>query len=77
MKMHILRHNHTVLAIVCIGLHGDFFEHGKEPDREALAEEMKMLQYNAQAWDILFNGLCPEEFNKLAVLRMQRKFGIL
>ena len=24
-----------------------------------------MLQYNAQACDILFNGLCPEEFYKI------------
>ncbi|XBI48125.1 hypothetical protein VPH35_111936 [Triticum aestivum] len=24
-----------------------------------------MLQYNAQACDIIFNGLCPEEFNKI------------
>ena len=27
-----------------------------------------MLQYNAQACDILFNGLCPEEFNKIGLL---------
>jgi len=27
-----------------------------------------MLQYNAQACDILFNGLCPEEFNKISRL---------
>ena len=51
-----------------IGLQGDFFEDGKEPDREDSAEEMKMLQYNAQACDILFNGLCPEEFNKISRL---------
>ena len=28
-----------------------------------------MLQYNAQACDILFNGLCPEEFNKISHLK--------
>ena len=27
-----------------------------------------MLQYNTQACDILFNGLCPEEFNKISRL---------
>ena len=27
-----------------------------------------MLQYNAHAYDILFNGLCLEEFNKLSRL---------
>ena len=37
----------------------------REPNREATAEELKMLQYNAQACDILFNGLCPEKFNKI------------
>ncbi|XP_020152628.1 uncharacterized protein [Aegilops tauschii subsp. strangulata] len=47
---------------------GEFFEDGRELDREATAEEMKMLQYNAQACDILFNGLCPEEFNKISRL---------
>ena len=62
--MHILGHNLAVWAIVCIGLRGDFFD-GREPNREAIAEELKMLQYNAQACDILFNGLCPEEFNKI------------
>ena len=67
MKMHILGHNPTVWATVCIGLQGEFFD-GKEPNREATAEELKMLQYNAQACDILFNGLCPEEFNKISRL---------
>ena len=50
MKMHILGHNPAVWAIVCVGFQG-----------EATAEELKMLQYNAQACDILFNGLCPKE----------------
>ena len=67
MKMHILGHNPTVWAIVCVGLQGDFFD-GREPNREATADELKMLQYNAQACDILFNGLCPEEFNKISRL---------
>ena len=59
MKMHILGHNPDVWAVVRIGSQGDFFEDGKEPDREATTEELKMLQYNAQACDILFNGSCP------------------
>jgi hypothetical protein len=49
-------------------LQGEFFEESKEPDREATAEELRMLQYNAQACGILFNGLCPEEFNKISRL---------
>ena len=68
MKMHILGHNPAVWAIVRIGLQGNFFEDGKELDREASAEEMKSLQYNSQARYILFNGLCPEEFNKISHL---------
>ena len=67
MKMHIPGHNPAVWAIVCIGLQGEFFD-GRELNREATAEELKMLQYNAQACDILFNGLCPEEFNKISRL---------
>src|SRR3954463_7602514 len=35
---------------------------------EATAEELKMFQYNAQACDIIFNCLCPEEFNKISRL---------
>ena len=54
-------------AIVCVGLQGDFFD-GKEPNREATADELKMLQYNDQACDILFNGLCLEEFNNISHL---------
>ena len=65
--MHILGHNPAVLAIVCIGLQGEFFD-GREPNREATVEKMKMLQYNAQVCGILFNGLCPEEFNKISSL---------
>ena len=77
MKMNILGYNPTVWAVVRVGLQGEFFGDGKESNREATAEELKMLQYNAQACDILFNCLCPEEFNKSAVLRMQKRFGIL
>ena len=78
MKMHILRHNPAVWAIVRVGLQGEYFKDRREPYCEATTEELKMLQYNAQACDILFNGLCPGEFNKIrAILRMQRKFGIL
>ena len=52
---------------MCIGLESEFFDE-RELNREATAEELKMLQYNAQACDILFNGLCPEEFNKISCL---------
>ena len=65
--MHILGHNPTIWAIISIGLQGEFFD-GIEPNREANAEELKMLQDNAQACDIIFNGLCPEEFNKISRL---------
>ena len=75
MKMHILGHNTAVWAIV-VGLQGEFFD-GREPNREATVEELKMLQYNAQAYDILFNGLCSKNSTKSAVLRMQRKFVTL
>src|SRR5215216_973340 len=68
MKMHILGHNPAVWAIVCISLQGEFFEDGREPNHEASTEELKMLQYNAQACDILFNGLCPKEFDKISRL---------
>ena len=64
MTMHILGHNPAVWAIVCIDLQGEFFV-GREQNREATAKELKMLQYNAQACDILFNWLCLEEFNKI------------
>ena len=73
MKMHILGHNPVVWAIVHIGLQGDFFKDGKEPDHEASAEEMAMLQYNAQACDILFNGLCPKEFDEICRLENAKK----
>ena len=43
MKMHILGHNPAVWAIVCIGLQGESFD-GREPNHEATAEELKMLQ---------------------------------
>ena len=76
MKMHILGHNPAVWAIVCIGLQGEFFD-GREPNREATAEELNMLQYNAQACDILFNGLCPEEFNKISRLENAKEISLL
>ena len=53
MEMHIVRHNPTVWAIVRIGLQGEYFEEGGEPDRELSMEELKTLQYNAQACNIL------------------------
>ena len=36
----------AVWAFVCIGLQGEFFD-GREPNREASEDELKMLQYNA------------------------------
>ena len=72
MKMHILRHNPAVWAIFCVGLQGEFFD-GRERNREAITEELKMLQYNAQACDILFNGLCPKEFNKISRLENSKE----
>src|SRR5436190_1882065 len=66
--MHILGQNPAVWAVVRVVLQGEFFGDGKEPDREATTEELKMLQYNTQARDILFNCLCPEEFNKISCL---------
>ena len=68
MKMHILGHNPAVWVVVRVGLQDEFFEDGKEPDHEATTEELKMLRYNTQACDILFNGLCPVEFNKISSL---------
>lgn len=68
MKMHILGHNPAAWGIICVGMQGEFFEEGKVPDREATPEELRMLQNNAQACDILFNALCPEEFNKISRL---------
>ncbi|SPT17165.1 unnamed protein product [Triticum aestivum] len=67
MKMHILGHNPAIWAIVCIGLQGEFFD-GREPNHEATTEELKMLQYSAQDCNILFNGLCPKEFDKISRL---------
>ena len=43
MKMHILGNNPAVWAVVHVVLQGEFFEYGREPDREATAEELKML----------------------------------
>ena len=68
MKMHILGHNPVVLVVVRIGLQDEYYEDGREPDREASVDEMNLLQYNAQACDILFHGLCPKEFNKISRL---------
>ena len=67
MKIHILGHNPAVWAIVCIGLQGEFFD-GRELNRESSADELKMLQYNAQACDNLINRMCPKEFNKISRL---------
>ena len=71
MKMHILGHNPAIWAIVRVGLQGDL--DGREPHHEATTEELRMLQYNAQACDILFNGLCPKESNKISRLENAKK----
>ena len=63
MKMHILGHNPAVWAIVSIGLQGELFD-GRESNREASAEELKMLQYNAQACDILFQWIVPRRIQQ-------------
>ena len=76
MKMHILGHNPIVWAIVCIGLQGEFFDE-REPNREAIAEELKMLQYNLKHVIFSSTDCAPKNSTKSAVLRMQRKFGIL
>ena len=68
MKMHILGFNPHVWAVIRVGVQGNFFGEGHEPDRDATADELKMLQLNAQACDIIFNCLCPEEFNKISRL---------
>ena len=68
MKMHILGYNPAVWAVVHVGMQGELFADGREPNSEATAEELKMLQYNAQACDIIFNCLCSEEFNKISRL---------
>ena len=72
MKMHILGHNPAVWAIVCVGLQGDFFD-GREPNREATVEELKMLKL------VIFSSTnyAPKNSTKSAILRMQRKFGTL
>ena len=66
--MDIFVHNPTVWAVICIGLQGELFEDGRELDHEAAAEELKMMQYNDQACYIIYNGLCPEEFNEIICL---------
>ena len=76
MKMHILGHNPAVWAIVCIGLQGELFD-GREPNREASIEELKMLQYKLKLVISSSTDCAPKNSTKSAVLRMQRKFGIL
>ena len=66
--MNILGHNPVVWGVVRVGLQGEFFEDGKVLDREAPIEELRMLLYNAQACDILLNGLYPKEFKKTSCL---------
>ena len=37
----------------------------------------RQKKYKAQACDILFNGLCPEEFNKINRLENAKKLGYI
>ena len=76
MKMHILGHNAAVWAIVCVVLQGEFFD-GREPNHEATADELKMLQYKLKLVISSSTDCAPKNSTKSAVLRMQRKFGIL
>ena len=64
--MHILGHNPAVWVVVRVGVQGDLFGDERELDHDVRGEELNMLQYNAQACDILFNYLCPEDFNKIS-----------
>ena len=68
MKMHIIPFNPLVWAVIRLGVQGNFFGEGHEPDHDATADEMKMLQLNAQACDIILKCLCPKEFNKISRL---------
>ena len=43
MKMHILGHNPAIWAIVHIVLQREYFQDGREPNREATAKELKMF----------------------------------
>ena len=62
-------------GLLCVlALQAEFFD-GREPNREATMEELKILQYNSQACDILFNGLCPEEFNKSSRLENAKEIS--
>ena len=76
MKMHILGHNPAVWAIVCIGLQGEFFD-GRELNREANAEELKICNTTLKLVISSSTDCAPKNSTKSAVLRIQRKFGIL
>lgn len=45
-----------------------FHDAQEQPAREPATEEIKRIQLNAQASDILFNTLCPKEFNQISHL---------
>ena len=73
-KVHIVGFNPHVWVVIRVGVQGNFFGEGHEPDRDATADELKMLQLNAQACDIIFNCLCPEECNKIRRLENAKEF---
>ena len=75
MKMHILGHNLVVWVVVRVGLQGDFFEDGKEPDHEVSAEEMNNTMLKLAISSSM--DCASKNSTKPAALRMQRKFGIL
>ena len=60
MKIHILGFNHHVWAVTRVGVQGNFFGEGHEPDRDVTTDELKILQLNAQVCDIIFNCICPK-----------------
>ena len=63
LKMHILGHNPTVWAIICIGLQGEFFD-GREPNREATVEELKMLQYKRSSLQYPLQWIVPQRIQQ-------------
>ena len=63
MKMHILGHNPAVWAIVCIGLQGEFFD-GREPNREAIVEELKMLQIQCSSLRYPLQRIVPRRIQQ-------------
>ena len=64
MKMHIVSFNPHVWVVIRVGVQGDLFGEGHELDRDVTADELKILQLNAQHCDIIFNHLCPRRIQQ-------------